>query len=342
MTAESKPASGETKVKETARVPSKASKRLYVKASCARCGIQVACWSIPPPPAGSPQAEDGNVDDMNLFPSKFTSTWLGPEYTLIFPDFDKAKRFLSKAEELSMKDNAVDALGKPINLTHALICPSCKFLLASSPKSEFIDLKERLCLYRSSLKLGLVDMSDMYKVDNGDCPRTVTHHYELPLVNTKDVLSSAIQMSAEAFGNPPLTVMLIGQFWCPYSVHAAQLFSDFCRRQNEDKSTAKLANILVLDTFATGGGSLDLIPDNLQEIVRTLPIPSFLIWYRGHRVQVEEASQHFHCLNGAVIGLDLARYVDITLPRVVSECRTVIESVSSNSTGEKQILTIKL
>ena len=124
MTAESKLTSGETKVKETARAPSKASKRLYVKASCARCGTQVACWSIPPPTAGSPQAEDGNVDDMNLFPSKFTSTWLGPEYALVFPDFDKARRFLSKTEVLSTADNAVDAIGKPIEVTHALVCLS--------------------------------------------------------------------------------------------------------------------------------------------------------------------------------------------------------------------------
>jgi hypothetical protein len=64
------------------------------------------------------------ADEMNLFSSKFTSTWLGPEYALVFPDFDKARRFLSKTEVLSTADNAVDAIGKPIEVTHALVCLS--------------------------------------------------------------------------------------------------------------------------------------------------------------------------------------------------------------------------
>ena len=38
-------------------------------------------------------------------------------------------------------------------------------------------------------------------------------------------------------------------------------------------------------------------------------------------MRVTNASQHFRCQRGAVVGLDLARYVDIVVPRIAAEAR---------------------
>ena len=96
--------------------------------------------------------------------------------------------------------------------------------------------------------------------------------------------------------------------------------------------SAPACTFLLLDTFhnadsageGEGGGGVDpsvVLGKELASTVRCLPIPFFLVWYRGCPVRVTNASQHFRCQRGAVVGLDLARYVDIVVPRIAAEAR---------------------
>lgn len=79
---------------------------------------------------------------------------------------------------------------------------------------------------------------------------------------------------------------------------------------------------LLLDSFPGPGGVNpdDVLPSSLSHDVQSLPVPSFIVWYRGCRVFIESgSSQHFNCAKGMVIGLDMARYIDILLPRLAHE-----------------------
>ena len=212
--------------------------------------------------------------------------------------------------------------------------------------------------------------------------------------------------NGEVYGteNPAeLVIVVVGQFWSPYSVSAVTLLSDYKRRHEpggaERRNSAhvlsgvgagpsirdqfarphrrtvsvppNLASVssaaasssnkskpghkstrstgaeeahgggshsvpactfLLLDTFhnagsvgdGEGGGGVDpsaVLGKELASTVRCLPIPFFLVWYRGCPVRVTNASQHFRCQRGAVVGLDLARYVDIVVPRIAAEAR---------------------
>ena len=93
---------------------------------------------------------------------------------------------------------------------------------------------------------------------------------------------------------------------------------------NMSSNTHVPCTFLLLDSLAGAGG---VSPDKIirKDIANTVDslqkLPYFLVWYRGCLVHVEGTSQHIQSIQGAIVGLDIARYVDIVVPRIALGCQ---------------------
>lgn len=93
---------------------------------------------------------------------------------------------------------------------------------------------------------------------------------------------------------------------------------------NMSSNTYVPCTFLLLDSLAGAGG---VSPDKIirKDIANTVDslqkLPYFLVWYRGCLVHVEGTSQHIQSIQGAIVGLDIARYVDIVVPRIALGCQ---------------------
>jgi len=288
-----------------------------IRACCVRCNTEIAQWS----------ASLSSVKAGDLYPSELCADFIGPEYVIIFENLEKARCFLKESQILEFTD-AKDIWGNESNVNSALVCPSCGFLLASSPKnSTIVNHKKRVVLYRTSLRLFTTEMPVK--------SLPVSSHNELSIVNKREDFDIVLKKSAQDSSINPLTILIIGQFSCPYCVHAVDLISSFCSRQKHVKNTDS-ASYLLLDKFTSGGATPNALPDDVREIVCHLSVPSFLFWFRGRQVIIEKKKEHFRFKDGAILGLDFARYIDITLPHILKEC------ISNSHLGVNSVIRIKL
>lgn len=92
---------------------------------------------------------------------------------------------------------------------------------------------------------------------------------------------------------------------------------------NKSSSPPTPCTFFLLDCLEGAGGfSPDKIfREDIAKIVKSLPkYLFFFVWYRGCFVDVKALGQHFQCIRGSIVGLDIARYIDIVVPRIALAC----------------------
>ena len=120
---------------------------------------------------------------------------------------------------------------------------------------------------------------------------------------------------------------------------------------NTSSNTHVPCTFLLLDSLAGAGGVNpdEIIRKDIAKTVNSLQkLPYFLVWYRGCLVHVEGTSQHIRSIQGAIVGLDIARYVDIVVPRIALGCQLAFAKavlglkVQDTETVEKNMIEAEL